>query len=314
MKFFLSGVCLFLTFAAGIAFAERIPDRIAQNVESATFDLLINGHLTGNGWFATPDGLGITAAHLLRTAGRIEVITRDHGRLPARLVATDLPHDLALLRIARPAGFFSYLSPAPALPGTGEDVFAYGSLLYRRNLFLGGTVARPRTTFEWNGPNRCYSEVFLVAATTAKGFSGAPWLDFKGRVIGIQSGMLTWRNGLAGMAFVVPAAAAQKLLSVRRARPTSCLGAQLADIWNTTGPRTQGVTITRVLQGSAASLAGLRAGDLILALNGRTIEDRTSLIRAVRALPPGRPVRLRFQRGRDPAREVSLELQPCGQF
>ncbi|PNU19189.1 hypothetical protein C2E25_13665 [Geothermobacter hydrogeniphilus] len=269
-------------------------------IETASFDLLANGRLIGNGWFASPAGFAVTAAHLLAENDSVEISSPATGRRKADVIAVDRAYDLALLRIPRDGDFFPYLPISSRKPTVGQAVFSYGSALFRHQLHFQGMVSKTRPHFEWNARNQCYSQVYLLSAMTPKGLSGAAWVNDRNEVVGIQSGMMTWKGALMGTAFIAPAEAIAFLLKHKRPRPAATLGLQVAETMegvSTTNHSGSGLLVTRVLADSPAAQSGISKGDRILTLNGRKIRYRDDFLSTVRNTEEGQKLLLELKRG-----------------
>ena len=282
-----------------------------DKVYPATLEVLIDGHLAGDGWFASPQGLAFTAAHLIRNFSKIEVLSPVAGRLPAVLVATDLSADLALLRIDRHGRYFPSLPFAEKLPATGEQLFLLGSPQYRHGLFLSGQLARTTPSFEWNDLNRCYTQILPVQALTPEGTSGAPWVNRDGAVVGMQSGMMAWKEQLMGIAFMSPAEAASSLIRDKSNVVMATLGGAFAESWEVSsgmkikGP---GLAVLWVNPGSPLAKAGIKPGDVLLTMNKEPLVYRDQLLEMVRKLQVGSRVQLTVATQTDQPRELTVAL------
>jgi len=284
--------CFFLTIAIVVLAGKACPAQTSlqshdSKISSAVLEILVDGRLTGCGWFASLDGLAITAAHNLKQAHKIEILSKPFGRLNAKLIASDLAHDLALLKADRHAGFYPSLKISSPPLRSGEELNAYGSAFFRHNLLFVGQVANPDLQYEWNEVNQCYTEVYYLSAMTPEGLSGAPWVNSAGEVVGIQSGMVAWRGALMGIAFVAPATAVEDLLTTKKNNRFQALGATVAESWEAPATMVKtaaksGLYITRILPGGAADLSGLKQGDLILKANGEKILYRSELLSLIR--------------------------------
>lgn len=315
----LAGLCslVFLLAGAGLPVVAVGDDRLA----AASLELLNDGRLTGSGSFVTAYGLALTAAHSIRGAHRLEVLSPEAGRLEAKVVATDIGHDLALLLVERTGGPFPALELAEQPPAVGESLQLFGSVLFRHGLRLPGTVAGEPMQFEWNSSNRCYTGVQAVAAMTPEGLSGGAWVNDDGRLVGVQSGMIVRQGNPVGVAFMAPLAAVQNLIAERQNRVTASLGAQFAESWEWSpqdagrgnGPR-GGVYILEILPGSPLALVGLKRGDLITKFNGAAIDYRDRLLALVRKLSPGNPVELTVLSLAGEEKQITVILADCGFF
>lgn len=313
MKFF-GGFALLLVLLAPCGSEARTGDLYAR-LKAASLEVLVDGRLVGSGWFVSPAGVGVTAAHLVGGWGKVEVMSPGFGRLKARLVAFDLGRDLAVFHVNRAMKPFAYLKISERIPAAGQQLHLFGSPLFRHGIMVAGEMAGDTTHFEWNDQNRCYTEVFPVNAMTPEGFSGAPWVDENGEVVGIQSGMMAWKGGLMGIAFMSPARRLKELLADQKDVSMATLGAVLAEPWEQpaglssgSGFASQGILVTQTFDGEALARASVVKGDAIMMFKGLLINSRDELLRKVRSLPPGTKVDLQVRRKAGSTENVSVEL------
>jgi len=305
---------LALLLAAGMAFLE------AGRAESAAgFEMLVDGHLAGSGFFVSADGLGFTAEHVLGPGAgrkRLEILHPALGRIGASLVAIDAGHDLALVRAELPKGRKAQaVTPRDESLAVGDPLRLLGTPVFRHQVWVPGTVARREPAFEWIGSQQRYLEVFYVAAMTPRGMSGGMWLDREGRVAGLQSGMIVVNEALQGVAFVVPAPAMSRLLEERKSARTPWLGLAGDELWESRErvrefpEGAEGVVVTVLVEDGPATRAGIDKGWLITAAGGRKVRYRDDLLSAARALEPGDTLELGLLRPGDPEPfEKGIEL------
>lgn len=296
------GIVLAIFCCVGLLFpnstrGDSLPDLYAT-AQAASVEVLTNGHLAGSGWFTSPQGLIFTAAHLIKGLPEIEIISPDAGRLPAFLVATDLAADLALLKVRRDGRYFPALPFASKLPAVGDELYLLGAPAYRHHVMIRGNLAKTGESYEWNVQNSGYVKVFTLQAMTPEGFSGAPWINNRGEVVGLQSGMLAWRGQLMGLAFASPIEAAKKLIRTKQSTSVATLGATFAEAWevgNKDRMTPTGLKILQLLANSPLQHAGIEQGDFILKVNGQGVSSRDELLNLIR--------------GEAPATEVALEIE-----
>jgi S1-C subfamily serine protease len=258
-------------------------------------EVLVNDHLNGSGWIADREGHVFTAAHVVAGDNRrIEVLTREHGRLDAKIIALDLGHDLALLRLPPRDEGYAFIPNAARMPPAGSDVYLFGSPIYRHSLLLKGAVARNGTTFEYLPDQRAYIETVHVAADTPRGTSGGPWLNEAGQIIGLQSGMMRDQNAQVGIAFVIPVEPIIALLKSKVSASTPTLGAAVEEIWEQPWDflkkfpaKTEGVVIRNPDSDGMATKAGLLELDLVVAVNDEPVRLRDQFVRIIRTAKPG---------------------------
>jgi S1-C subfamily serine protease len=257
----------------------------------------VDGHLAGSGFFASEDGLGLTAEHVLGAgakAKKIEILHPKVGRYPATLVAIDAGHDLALIRVEIPKGQKTAFLPIRSdTPKPGERIWLFGTPIFRHAVLLEGGSARPDTVFEWLGNEQRYHEVFYTSAMSPTGTSGGVWIDSAGRAAGLQSGMIVVQNAPQGVGFTIAPAAMAKLLAEKKNARTPWLGLAGDELWENKErikefpAGSEGMVVTVVISGGPAAQAGIVEGSLITKAGGKSVRYRDDVLRAARALKPG---------------------------
>jgi len=290
-----------------------------ESVNRASAFVLVNGRHKGSAFFASPDGLVVTSAHMVKgKPGEIEVVSPVAGRMKAERVALDLGHDIALLRVARRGAPFPALPLAYAVPPPASEVFLFGDPVFRHRLLLSGFVAVAQPTYAFNPGVGCYIRVFFVTGTSPEGTSGGCWVDSRGRVVGVQSGFLNSPKAPAGIAMACPADAVRRLVSTRATCERATLGAQLDELWTQSEgfiarfPKgTQGVLTVVPAKDGPAAKAGLTKESLITAIDGKPVAFIDDLMAVVRSKKPGEEVTLHvLDPGGKPPRTVRLPLAP----
>jgi S1-C subfamily serine protease len=258
---------------------------------------------SGSGVIVAPDGLILTNSHVAGTASRIEVTTADGQDLHARLVGDDPDTDLALIRIDEPATLPSARLGDSKRLKRGQLVIAIGNPLgFESTVTTGVVSALGRSLRSRNG--RLIDDVIQTDAALNPGNSGGPVVSSRGEVVGINTAVIM---GAQGICFAVAANTASFVLGelvrhgrVRRAfigiaaqqtaiPPLRRRAAGLA--------QDRAVMISTVEPDSAAERAGLRPGDIIVALDGVTIAGADDLVRALTGDKIGRSVAFDVLRG-----------------
>ncbi|HYA07306.1 MAG TPA: trypsin-like peptidase domain-containing protein [Xanthobacteraceae bacterium] len=258
---------------------------------------------TGSGVIVAPDGLILTNSHVAGTAPRIEVTTADGQDLRARLVGDDPDTDLALLRVDE-----AVTLPAAPLGDSkrlkrGQLVIAIGNPLgFESTVTTGVVSALGRSLRSRNG--RLIDDVIQTDAALNPGNSGGPLVSSHGEVVGINTAVIM---GAQGICFAVAANTASFVLGelVRHGRVRRAfigIAAQQTAI----PPRLRraaglaqdrAVMVGTVEPDSAAARAGVRPGDIIVALDRATIAGADDLVRALTGEKIGRKVALDVLRG-----------------
>jgi S1-C subfamily serine protease len=258
---------------------------------------------SGSGVIVAPDGLILTNSHVAGAASRIEVTTADGQDLHARLVGDDPDTDLALIRIDEPATLPSARLGDSKRLKRGQLVIAIGNPLgFESTVTTGVVSALGRSLRSRNG--RLIDDVIQTDAALNPGNSGGPLVSSRGEVVGINTAVIM---GAQGICFAVAANTASFVLGelvrhgrVRRAfigiaaqqtaiPPLRRRAAGLA--------QDRAVMIGTVEADSAAERAGLRPGDIIVALDGITIAGADDLVRALTGDKIGRSVAFDVLRG-----------------
>ena len=258
---------------------------------------------SGSGVIVAPDGLILTNSHVAGAASRIEVTTADGQDLHARLVGDDPDTDLALIRIDEPATLPSARLGDSKRLKRGQLVIAIGNPLgFESTVTTGVVSALGRSLRSRNG--RLIDDVIQTDAALNPGNSGGPLVSSGGEVVGINTAVIM---GAQGICFAVAANTASFVLGelvrhgrVRRAfigiaaqqtaiPPLRRRAAGLA--------QDRAVMIGTVEPDSAAEHAGLRPGDIIVALDGVTIAGADDLVRALTGDKIGRSVAFDVLRG-----------------
>src|SRR5712691_12424357 len=262
----------------------------------------------GSGFFISADGYAVTNNHVVDKAKTVEVTTDDGKSYTAKVIGTDPKTDLALIKIDG-RGDFSYVKFADATPRVGDWVLAVG------NPFgLGGTVtagivsARGRDIGA--GP---YDDFIQIDAPVNKGNSGGPTFDMDGNVIGINTAIFSPSGGSVGIAFDIPAETVKAVITQLKdhgAVTRGWIGVQIQPVTNEIADslgmkNARGALVAEPQSGSPAQKAGIKAGDVIVSVNGETVADARTLARRISAMAPGTQVKLGVIRN---GREDSLTL------
>jgi Do/DeqQ family serine protease len=271
---------------------------------------------TGSGVIVdAAQGYVLTNGHVVDNATRIEVTSKDNRRFTAKLVGRDTETDIALLQIpsqnlvAVPMGDSDRLQ-------VGDFVLAVGNPFGLGQTVTSGIVsALGRSGLGIEG----YEDFIQTDASINPGNSGGPLVNLQGQVVGINTAILAPGGGNIGIGFAVPVNMARRVMDqilrygeVKRGRigvAIQDLTPDLAQAMNT--KQTNGAVIARVESGSPAEQAGLKSGDLVVAVNGTVVHSGTQLRNMIGLARIGDQVTLTVDR-RGSEYTVPVRIDPAG--
>ncbi|MEN5276137.1 Do family serine endopeptidase [Brucella sp. TWI432] len=266
----------------------------------------------GSGFFISEDGYLVTNNHVVSDGDAYSVVMDDGTEYDAKLIGTDPRTDLAVLKVDQPKHKFTYVSFGDDNKvRVGDWVVAVG------NPFgLGGTVtsgivsARGRDIGA--GP---YDDFIQIDAAVNKGNSGGPAFDLSGEVIGINTAIFSPSGGSVGIAFAIPASTAKQVVdqliktgSVER----GWIGVQIQpvtkDIAASLGlAEEKGAIVASPQADGPAAKAGIKAGDVITAVNGDPVQDPRDLARKIAKIAPDEKAALTVWR-KNKAQEIDVTI------
>ena len=230
----------------------------------------------GSGFVFTPDGLILTNSHVVHGATRIQVSFSDGHRFPAHTIGDDPATDLAVIRIDAPQIVAAPLGDSQKLR-VGQLAIAIGNPYgFQYTVTAGVVSALGRSLRSYSG--RLIDDVIQTDASLNPGNSGGPLVSSDGRVVGVNTATIM---GAQGLCFAIGINTAKfvagRLLRdgrIRRAyigveAQTAPLHRRLVRFYDL--PQESGVIVSAVTPGSPAQRAGLREGDVIVALDGKPV-------------------------------------------
>ncbi len=255
----------------------------------------------GSGFIWSPDGIIVTNNHVVEGASRIIVNLHDRRRLPARLIGVDPDSDLAVLRVdARnlPAADIGTSSDLMI----GETVVAVGNPFGLSGTVTSGVLSAIGRSVPSKEEGRTFTDFIQTDASINPGNSGGPLLNIEGKVVGINVAIYAQAQGIG---FAIPVDRARKVIEdlLRYGTVHSAwLGAVTATLTPEEAKRldietSRGALVARIFNGSPAAAAGLRIGDVIIAIDGKPVESRESFSTLMATAAAGRPVTLSVQTG-----------------
>jgi len=252
----------------------------------------------GSGFIVSADGYVLTNAHVVSDASEVTVTLTDRREFPAKVIGIDKPSDVALIKIAA-TGLPTVRFGDPSKLRPGQWAIAIGSPFGFENSVTAGVISalgRPLN----DGSGSGYVTFIQTDAAVNPGNSGGPLFNIDGEVIGINSQIYSRTGGYMGVSFAIPIDLAlnvkeqlQKNGKVVRSRigvSVQDIRQQLALSFGLTTPH--GALISAVDPTGPSEKAGLKAGDVIISVNGRNIDHSWDLPAIISQLPPGSPAHL----------------------
>ncbi|MEX2043680.1 MAG: trypsin-like peptidase domain-containing protein [Patescibacteria group bacterium] len=267
---------------------------------------------SGSGFFVTADGLVVTNRHVIEDAsGNPAVTTADGHRYEAKVVATDPAFDLALLKVNATDLPVAELGQADELR-VGQAVIAIGNALGRfDNTVTTGVLSATGRALGSEGQTSL-DNLLQTDAAINPGNSGGPLVSLSGKVIGVNTAI---SGGAGNIGFAIPVEYVEQAIDsyqqrgqIRRGRlgvTTRALTAQEAERDRVDAD--EGAVVLEVAGGSGAARAGLRRGDVILAVDGASVDRQHTLTSLIASRQPGETVKIRIKRG-DAERTVDARL------
>ena len=244
----------------------------------------------GSGVMAREDGYILTNNHVIAGADDILVAFPNGRQAQAAVVGTDVETDLAVIKVAGD-GYAAIDRADSGALRVGDVVLAIGNPFnVGQTVSLGIVSAKGRYGIGASP----WDDFIQTDAAVHPGNSGGPLVDSEGRMVGVNT-LIYSPDGSAegvGIGFAIPSELAFDVLDqiIANGRvERGWLGVDLA-----AGPN--GLVVTRVLPGTPASGAGIRTGDVILAINGEPATSMRSVVQRMRATEPGAELTIRLRR------------------
>jgi serine protease DegQ len=256
----------------------------------------------GSGVIVSESGYILTNSHVVEAADGIEVALTDNRRVTAKVVGTDPESDLAVLKIDLPK-LPAITFGAPDSARVGDVVLAIGNPFgVGQTVTLGIVSALGRSQLGIN----TFENFIQTDAAINPGNSGGALVDTSGNLIGINTAIYSRTPGGAslGIGFAIPAGTAKSVMeqiiqtgSVQR----GWIGVGVQDVTPEIAesfkiPGTRGTLITEVFRGTPADRGGVKAGDILVAVEGKPVTDSAAMLNLIAALKPGSETTLRVMR------------------
>ncbi len=269
----------------------------------------------GSGFILDGEGYILTNLHVINAASEVNVTLHNNHQYKAEIVGKDPKTDIALIKITPNETL------VPAKLGNSDNIRVGDWVLAIGNPFgLGGSVSAgiisAKSRDIESGP---YDNFIQTDASINQGSSGGPMFDLNGEVIGINTAIFSTNGANMGIGFAMPTNTIRFVIDELKTKGTVERGwiglkiqpnsSDIADSLALTGQA--GIVVSSVTVDSPAAKAGIKAGDIILKLNGKAVEDVRFFSRAVAETAPSTEIALTIWRDKSPLEQkILVEKMP----
>ena len=272
----------------------------------------------GSGVIVSPKGYILTNHHVVEAADEIEVALIDGKKLKAKAVGSDPETDIAVLQVEG--------GPVPAITFGDADALRVGDVVLAignpfgvgQTVTMGIVSALGRSQLGIN----TFENFIQTDAAINPGNSGGALIDSAGNLVGINTAIYSRSGGSLGIGFAIPASSAKQVMEqiIQTGGVTrGWIGVEAREITPEMGESfrlgaTTGVLIEGVLRGGPAERAGLKPGDILIAIEGKPVKDPNAMLNLVAALVPGKPASIKLRRdNKDVDVQVAVGKRPTQQ-
>jgi serine protease Do len=262
----------------------------------------------GSGFIVDPKGYIITNYHVVEKADKIYVKlstdpdNQDDGR-PARVIGFDKATDLAVIKIDTSTPLPTVKLGNSDTAQVGDWVEAIGSPFALSQTVTAGIISAKNRTIQ-PGASGQFQHFIQTDAAINPGNSGGPLLNMNGEVVGVNTAIYTQSNGYQGIGFAMPSNTVAEiyndLISPSHKVTRGSIGIQfrpgLSGAVNRVYGFKNGVLVQLIQPGGPAEKAGLKAGDIITQIDGRSVKDGDDLVNEIASRRPGSTIRLGYMR------------------
>jgi Do/DeqQ family serine protease len=290
---------------------RRITPRQPQGQGQNQGRLIPSG--VGSGIIVSPDGYIVTNNHVVEDADKVEVELNDNRKFTAKVVGTDEPSDVAVLKIEG--------SNLPTVPFGDSDKVEVGDLVLAIGNPLGigqtvtmGIISAKSRQSPGRG-DKTYEDFLQTDAAINRGNSGGALVNLRGELIGVPSQILSQSGGNIGIGFAIPTKMARNVMDqlirngkVRRGQ----LGIFVRDVDSDLARQfgfkgASGAFVEDIVKGAPADQAGVKPGDIVTEFQGQHIADGSQLRNAASQTAPGTTVKFKIWRDGS-ERELTTKL------
>lgn len=256
----------------------------------------------GSGVIVSPNGYILTNNHVVEGADGLRVALTDDREFKGKIIGTDPKTDIAVIKIEADDLPAITLADSDRLR-VGDVVFAVGNPLAVGQTVTSGIVSAKGRRVHLLDDVQGYEDFIQTDAAINLGNSGGALVDAKGRLIGINSAMMSTTNGNMGIGFAVPINLASSVMQSLIATGTVARGYMgigveplTPELAEAMGKDAKGMVISKLEAGSPAAKAGLKLEDVIVAINGKPMDSLEALRLLIAQTPPGTKVKVKYLR------------------
>jgi serine protease DegQ len=270
-----------------------------------------NSSSLGSGVIVSPDGYILTNHHVVESADQIEVALADGRKAKAHVIGSDPETDIAVIKIELPGNLPAITFGHPEQAQVGDMVLAIGNPFgVGQTVTMGIISALKRDHLGLN----TFESFIQTDAAINPGNSGGALVDTNGSLIGINSAIYSPNGGSLGIGFAIPANTAKNTMEqiIKQGSVTrGWIGAAVQELTPELAEsfklgNIKGVLITETIRNSPAEVAGVRRGDILIAIDEKPIESWSAMLETVSNLPPGKIVLVKLMRDGE---SISLKLK-----
>ncbi|MDD5056319.1 MAG: Do family serine endopeptidase [Sideroxydans sp.] len=265
----------------------------------------------GSGVIVSHDGYILTNHHVVESADSIEVALADGRTAKGHIIGSDPDTDLAVIKVDIGSNLPAITFGQSDQAHVGDIVLAVGNPFgVGQTVTMGIISALKRNHLGLS----TFENFIQTDAAINPGNSGGALADVEGNLLGINSAIYSPNGGSLGIGFAIPTSTAKKVMeqiiqngsvtrgwvgiAVQELTPELLESFKLKD--------TQGVLIAEVVRGSPADRAGIKAGDILVSIDGKTLVDSTSMLETISALLPGKVALLKLLRNES---EIAVQVK-----
>ncbi len=280
-----------LTRPFNTSISTEVPPDLTQAANRILPSVVIvdTPNATGTGWIYDSNGIIVTNYHVIQGARIVVVTLHDGRRMNVKSIASDSVGDLAILRVSA-TNLPAATTGSSASLKIGDAVVAVGNSLGEGISVKTGQVTHLNQTVGIE--NEEYYGLIEDNAPIQEGDSGGPLVNKNGDVIGISNAKVI---GLQDIAYAISIDSAQPLLQQLIAKGS--VDRAYLGIGGIDNPSGSGVLIQQITPGGPADQAGLKTGDIILAIDGKTVPGISDLTQLIRGMQIGQRITITYRRG-----------------